>query len=289
MKVCILIPTYKRHASLLRLLHQIGEYKSTYRGDLSFEICVTDSEPGNPRRREIEALCDSYLVNPGDGFDSNMHSAYQRVSQTCDFVLSISDDDLFAKGFAHPFDLLEVAARQNQDAILFDHLELRSEAAPQNYNLKEGPYNRVSFLEPDSALFHKVMLFYIPRHAGLFYKSTHLQKIHGKLEAFIGSLHLYAVPFQLAWQKGTAHYFGYPLVYFNADEKEDGAWSAHRAVFDGLVQYFGACKHIMPSARYEAMKPGFMRFYLGDNSMMRASIKGQLPSETEVMAALAET
>ncbi len=285
MKVCILIPTYKRHASLIRLLREVGEYRSSYSGNFSFEICVTDSDPGNPGRQEIEALCDSYLVNPGEGFDSNMYSAYGQVSQTSDFVLSMSDDDLFARGFAHPFDLLEVAARRNQDAVLFDHFELRSGSAPKTYELKGGPYNRVSFLEPDSPSFQKVMSFYIPRHAGLIYKSSHLREIRSKLKRFIGSLHLYAVPFQLARQKGTAHFFGYPLVYFNTDEKEDGAWDSHRAVFDGLVQYFRACRDILPSASYEAMKPGFMRMYLGDNSVMRASIKGHLPSEAEIMTA----
>lgn len=284
MRVCILIPTYKRNESLIRLLHQLSECMSTYRGPLSLEVCVTDSEGNNPKRQEIEQLCDRYLVNPGIGFDSNMYSAYEKVIPTCDFVFSASDDDLLAKGFAHPLDILEVAIRQDRDAVLFDHFEYKAGPDPQTYILQAGPYSRPAIFEEGCSGFQTMMSFYIPRHTGLLYKSSYLQEIYGKLEGFLGSFHLYAVPFHLSQQKGTAHFFAYPLMYFNTDQKDDGAWENRRAVFEGLLKYFLTSQKVLNPDNFAKMKPYFMQAYLKDKSSMRPVGDRQLPTEAEILA-----
>lgn len=290
MKICILVPTFKRNAELLRLLEQLASLRARYKGPASFDVCVTDSNDANPQASILRARCDTYLINPSEGFDDNMLSAYSKLLPKYDYLFSISDDDMLSRGVINPLDIIEVSTRSECDAMLFEHYEFAgSQFSPAPATLKSSPYPGPAFFEAGSPHMTRLMMGYIPRHAGLLYRSDFVLRNLEKMNCFRDSLHLYAVPFHLALASGTANFVGYPLVYFNSDAKDTGAWDDHRKVFDGILHYLLAAKKQLSPEQHSEMTNGFMRWYLGEKGAARQYIKADLPSEEQVLQMLAAT
>ena len=266
-------------------MSQLTELRKAYTGRAEYSVFVTDSDPNNPAKEIIQQLCDRYLLNKGTGFDDNLFHFYQDHASAFDYVLSCSDDDLFACGPVNALDLLEVAARQGRAAILFNHFEYKtdnSENMEMQYTLSPLAYNLPALTDDPKAL-RRRFLGLLPRHVGLFYKSSHITDLLDHLPAFRGSLHLYAVPFMCAIEKEEASFFDYPLNYFAADVHDDGAWENKGSVFAGLLQYLVASESLLGRDSFKYAKRGFLHNYLGRSAWLRKFIPEDLPSEEEVI------
>lgn len=288
MKICLLVPTYRRNVQLLRLLSQIRHLRSYHSGRALFKTVVTDSDPENQGSNLVRQLCDLYVIKKGIGFDDNLLHAYSDLAGRYDFFFSISDDDLFSSGRISPLDLLETAARQRQDAVLFNHCEYRSAdmlAAELKYALAPPFYGNPSFTN-DQALLRRHFLGYLPRHVGLLYRASHIVRNLCEISRFRNTLHLYAAPFMLALEKDTAAFFDYPLNYFSAEVHRDGAWEDWTKVFMGLYRFLVAAKGVLSSDSFEIAKAGFLANYLGDNSWLRRMLAGNVPSEARLLEQL---
>ena len=288
MKICLLITTYRRDIQLVRLLSQIIDLRSKYTGPVVFETVVADSDPDNAARHILEPLCDLYVTNKGSGFDDNLFHFYADHARNCDFIFSIGDADVFSCGQVNPLDLLELAARQEHDAVLFNHCEYRSAdmlATELTYTLSPAFYTNPKLMdEPET--FRRHFLGHVPRHVGLLYRSSLIIESLGKLAAFRDTLHLYAVPFLLALEKNRAMFFDYPLNYFAADATSDGTSKDWTDVFMGLYRFLLAAKAILSPASFAITKQGFMANYLNDRSWLRGSLSRFVPSESQILREL---
>ncbi|GAA3056891.1 hypothetical protein GCM10010520_01900 [Rhizobium viscosum] len=288
MKICLLITTHRRDIQLVRLLSQIMDLRSKYTGPAVFETAVTDSELDNAARHILEPLCDLYVTNKGSGFDDNLFHFYADHARNYDFIFSISDDDVFSCGQVNPLDLLELAAKQQHDAVLFNHCEYRSAdmlATELTYTLSPSFYTNPKLMDEPEA-FRRHFLGCVPRHVGLLYRSSFIIENLGKLAAFRNTLHLYAVPLLLALEKNRAMFFDYPLNYFAADRPRDGAWEDWTNVFMGLYRFLLAAKAILSPASFAITKQGFMANYLNDRSWLRGSLSHSVPSEAQILREL---
>lgn len=286
MRICIVVPTYRRNVQLVRLLSQLAELRDTYKGEVEYTILVTDSDHANPAREIIKPLCDRYILNKGKGFDDNLFHFYNDHANAFDFVFSCSDDDLFASGPVNALDLLEVAARQDAAAVHFNHFEYQTdspESTEMPYQLSSAAYRLPALTDDPRALRYR-FLGEPPRHVGLLYKSSHIAGLLHTFQAFRGTLHLYAVPFMCAIESGKASFFDYPLNYFSAEVGNDGAWENKANVFHGLLQYLVASKHLLSPESFAIAHRGFMSNYLGQSAWLRRLIPETLPDEADVLA-----
>ncbi|WP_260093201.1 hypothetical protein [Phaeobacter inhibens] len=290
MKICIVIPTYRRNVQLVRLLSQLAELRGTYMGQAEYSVFVTDSDPNNPASDIIQQLCDRYILNKGTGFDDNLFYFYKDYAGAFDFVFSCSDDDLFNCGPVNALDLLEVAARQDKAAVHFNHFEYKTDSPDgmeMRYSLSSAAYNLPALTDDPEAL-RRRFLGLLPRHVGMLYKSSHITGLLDQLPAFRGTLHLYAVPFMCAVESGEAVFFDYPLNYFSAEVGDDGAWENKVNVYYGLLQYLVASKALLSRESFELTRRGFMGNYLGQSAWLRRLIPEDLQHETEVLARIEE-
>ena len=108
MRICILIPTYRRNDSLARLLWQLADFRGRYRGVNDYTICITDSDHQNPKALQLEAIA-RYVRNPGTGFDENLLGVYLTQYQHYDYIFSISDGDLLPVGAVNPLSIIDTA------------------------------------------------------------------------------------------------------------------------------------------------------------------------------------
>ncbi|MFS4581329.1 hypothetical protein [Phaeobacter sp. C3_T13_0] len=288
MKICIVIPTYRRNVQIVRLLSQLAKLREAYKGQAEYTVFVTDSDQANPACEIIKSLCDRYILNKGTGFDDNLFHYYQDHAGYFDFVFSCSDDDLFACGPVNALDLLEVAARQDRAAVHFNHFEYKTDSAEcteMQYTLSPAAYH-LPDLSNNPEKLRERFLWGPPRHVGLLYKSSHIAGLLDKLPAFRGTLHLYAVPFMCALESGEASFFDYPLNYFSAEVEKDGAWESTANVFHGLLQYLIASKQLLSPQGFEIAHTGFMHAYLGQAAWLRNIISAPLPTEAEVLACI---
>lgn len=288
MKICLVITTYRRDIQLVRLLSQIMDLRSKYTGRAVFETVVTDSEIDNAARHILEPLCDLYVTNKGSGFDDNLLHFYADHARNYDFIFSIGDEDVFSCGQVNPLDLLELAARQEHDAVLFNHCEYRSAdmlASELAYTLSSAFYTNPKLMDEPEA-FRRHFLGHVPRHVGLLYRTSFIIENLGKLAAFRNTLHLYAVPFTLALEKSRAMFFDYPLNYFSADGTGDGPSEDWTNVFMGLYGFLLAAKAILSPASFAITKQGFMANYLNDRSWLRGSLSQSVPSEAQILREL---
>ncbi|MQQ08443.1 hypothetical protein GFB49_08265 [Epibacterium sp. SM1979] len=289
MKICLLVPTYKRNIPLVRLLTQMHQRRSQYTGPCEFHVAVTDSDRNNEARHIIEPLCDKYITNEGVGFDDNMYFFYSKYLDGYDYVLSISDDDLLSVGSLNPLDLIELATKGKADAVLFGH---RSYTTPDinamdfQLTLQSHFYDRELFHE-SSETFRLFMLGYIPRHIGIMYRCSLIQNYLPQVELFRDTLHLFAAPFMLAARDNKIEFADVSLAYFNDDQKGDGAWQNETSVISGLIKFQKVCKTLMSPADYEILERGFWAHYFGNGAMLRSLIRKNFPSEGSIRAALA--
>ncbi|AUQ70801.1 hypothetical protein [Phaeobacter inhibens] len=288
MKICIVIPTYRRNVQLVRLLSQLAELRETYMGQAEYSVFVTDSDLNNPASDIIQQLCDRYILNKGTGFDDNLFYFYKDYAGAFDFVFSCSDDDLFNCGPVNALDLLEVAVRQDKAAVHFNHFEYKTDcpdSMDMSYTLSPAAYH-LPALSDDPEKFRARFLWGPPRHVGLLYKSSHIAGLLDTMTTFRGTLHLYAVPFMCALESEDASFFDYPLNYFSAAVAKDGAWENTANVFHGLLQYLIASKQLLNPESFEIAQRGFMRTYFGKSAWLRKMISAPLPTETEVLASI---
>ncbi|MCJ8335663.1 MAG: hypothetical protein MJH10_15720 [Epibacterium sp.] len=288
MRICIVIPTYRRNVRLVRLLSQLTELRETYTGQVEYSVFVTDSDSNNPAKAIIQQLCDRYLLNKGTGFDDNLFYFYKDYAEAFDFVFSCSDDDLFNRGQINALDLLEVAARQDKAAVHFNHFEYKTDcpdSMDMSYTLSPAAYH-LPALSDDPKKFRERFLWGPPRHVGLLYKSSHIVGLLERMTAFRGTLHLYAVPFMCALETNDASFFDYPLNYFSAAVENDGAWENTENVFYGLLQYLIESKKLLHPDSFAIAHRGFMAAYLGKSAWLRKMISAPLPTEAEVLASI---
>lgn len=282
MQVCILIPTYKRNDSLLRLLAQCNKIISNHHGPINYSITVTDSDPGNPKRAAIEKLCTTYLINPGSGFDDNLFFFYKDHAPRHDYVLSISDDDLFTESMENPLTALDQAILNKKAVTIFNHRDF-THTADKTIVIGAEYYNRAT-LSLDRACLKKHLLANIPRHIGLLYSNSAIQTSIRVMPKFRGTRHLYAVPLTLA-EPESISLSNASLFSFCNDAPSGGAWESEEKVFSGLIQYLGACKEILPRSEFETMRDGFFQKYFGKNAWLRQFLenrKHRLPDERDI-------
>lgn len=286
MKICILIPTYNRNNSLIKLIKQLNTFLSDYKGCNNYFLCVTDSNPHNELSEIIANNVSLYIINQGQGFDDNLWYFYKNHASNYDYLLSISDDDMFAISQINPLDIIDVAIKKNDRVILFNHLDFLIEENGL-IRVSDRLYKSAAFSFNSIFLFH-YFLSSLPRHVGILYSIQVIEEHIEKMELFRDTLHLYAVPFIIEAQNGTVIFFDYPLFYFCANPKNEGAWEDKSAVFHGLMSFLKKSKTILHTDAYKIAKEGFFKHYLGNNSWLRSALECDLPNQEYVIDYLDE-
>jgi hypothetical protein len=287
MKICILIPSYKRNRELFRLLGQIRALKDSYEGSNQYTILVADSDPINLQATDIEENCDQRIINPGNGFDENIKNYFLNYAMDFDWTFSISDDDLFSLASIHPFEIIDTATRSKAEVVIFNHIDFRS-----TNNGKINLLNR-HYLEPklslDSNFLSAYFLRLLPRHVGLLYSRSAIIRSRPHFSLFNRTLHLYTIPVIQSSLERAVTFFDYPLCYFCVDQKSDGAWENNSLVFDGLLNFLVSLKTVLQPEYYLIAKEGFLVNYLGTNSWLRRDLADsgiRLRSEDEILRLL---
>ena len=281
MRICILILTYKRNESLLRVANQSRDMIDKYRGHNQYELCVTDSDPCNPIAPLPSHLKVHHSVNPGSGFDDNIYHFWVNNVDKYDFIFSISDDDLFTP-WLNPLYLLDAAIGSGHQAVLFNHRYYKLQPNG-NIELGEVNYPETVLLCDKTVLLQRVLTT-IPSHIGILY-STKLLKITLKKAAeFRNTLHLYAVPLILAAAANALLFSDYVLCLYQNDLKTGGAWSVPENVVDGLVAFLKKLKQLVPDDLYRFAEAGFFSFYFGRNAWLRGQLgnSASLKSEEQI-------
>lgn len=293
MRVCILIPTYKRNQFLQRLLNSFSRIFRSYRGSTTFAIIVTDSDRSNPAASRISSLKNlTYVLNPGSGFDANMYHCYTSIAPQFDYIFSISDDDLPLSYPPSILDLIDMAVMQDQDAFLFNNIDYSFAVNGGGDGLAAmgGRHYRDLRLCYDKKFLLHYFLKSPPRHAGILYSSSFVSANLGTIEKFQGTQHLYAVPLLLACLGGRLIYIDTPAVLFHVpDVSNDGAWESHEEVFFGMYRFLKTLKQILPRDLYAIASEGFFANYLGEASWLRSRLtqcRNTLPNEQDLRQSL---
>lgn len=285
-RICILIPTYKRNSSLMRLLLQLQSLTKDYRGQTAYQVIVTDSDRHNPEVGLIKEYCSQYILNEGTGFDDNLLFFYQKHLHLFDYVLSVSDDDLFSFQKLNVLHVIDAAISENHGAILFNHIDFVSNNG--QIFLKNKHYSSLELAINDNFL-RNYFLRLLPRHAGILYSSNLVLSHLDALPKYRNTLHLYAFPLLVAAGLKQLSFIDLPLVYFNMDEKSTGAWENQGNVFYGLLAFLKALQKDCENTDYEIARQGFMQNYLGNGSWLRRDIESRgcsLPDEKEFLVDL---
>lgn len=284
MRIGILVTTYRRNEWLLRLITQYRGFIDGYRGPNQYSMCVADSDPANPIANTIQASCDCYAVNPGIGFDDNLFYFYKAHASNFDYLLSISDDDIFAPSYVNPLLFLDLAASIGAEAILFNHCDFKN--CGENVIEIGNLYYTSAIFQSDKRSLLEAHLRKLPRHAGLMYSVPSLLKNMDDICRFNGTLHLYAAPFIFAARDGQAVFLNIPLLYFSNELAKDGAWENGQQVFDGLFLFAKLSKRYLNEVDYRIMVSGFMNSYLGSQAWLRLELMRRgykpMPEETVV-------
>ena len=283
MKICILIPSYKRNRDLFRILGQIKALKDSYEGSNQYTILVADSDPINPQAMDVEKSCDQRIINPGNGFDENIKNYYLNYARDFDWTFSISDDDLFSSASIHPFEIIDIATRSKAEVVVFNHIDFRS-TNDGKITLLNRHYQELN-LALDPKFLAAYFLRLLPRHVGLLYSRSAFLRSGLHLSLFDRTRHLYAIPLIQSSLEGAVTFFDYPLCYFCVDQKNDGAWENNSLVFDGLLNFLVSLKTLLEPEHYLIAKEGFLVNYLGANSWLRRDLAGsgvRLRSEDEI-------
>jgi hypothetical protein len=287
MKICILITTYNRNNYLINLIEKINYFFSQYNGTNNYFLCITDSNTNNEISELIASKCNHYLINQGSGFDDNLYYFYKNHAHNYDYILSISDDDMFAIHTINPLEIIDLTIKTNSNVILFNHFNFFYEDE-QRIKVLEREYNSAAFSFNKNFLFnHSISL--LPKHIGIIYSSEVILKNIEKIELFRNTLHLYAVAFVIEAQKGEVMFIDYPLFYFSNKPKNEGAWENKELVFTGLMKFLKMLKLIINADAYEIAKQGFFKNYFGSNAWLRKTIfmgGGIIPSEDNVYSYL---
>lgn len=284
LRICLLIPTYRRPAELERLLAQCAELAASYTGPNCYAVVVTDSDSANPLATTIAAQCTQYLLNPGKGFDENLLNFYRHHASAHDYMLSISDDDAFAVSDVHPWLFIDAALAARPSVVLFNHVEQATHAQGATQLLQ--CYFRAPQLQSNPAARSKVYLQLPPRHAGIIYASTWLHQVGPALHDFLQTQHLYVAPFLLACARGATVFVDLPLIRFNRDLKSDGAWENGRAVFDGLLRLLCQLRPYLNDASFSIACQGYWDTFFGPQAWLREVLTAAgiaLPPPEEVI------
>lgn len=286
MNICILIPTYKRNNTLIRLLMQLNDTLKQYRGPNQYRLCVTDSELANPKAEAIAGLCFKYVRNQGQGFDDNLFFFYRDHLAEFDYVLSISDDDVFSLTCVNPFMMIDAAVDSGQDAILFNHISYFS--SKDGLMLLTGRHYQDDALTYDGDALRRHIMGLLPRHVGLIYSRRLVQDKLAQIATFRGTYHLYAVPYLLELDRRAAVFIDYPLFYFKAGPQKDGAWEDQASVFNGLALFLKQLKPCTSADGFALAQAGFLQNYLGDASAFRQAMVNRgcqsLRTEAQILA-----
>lgn len=270
MNICILVATYKRNGSLIRLLKQLNERLKNYSGANNYKFCVTDSDRDNPEQAKIESLVNLYVTNAGEGFDDNLYYFYQNHLEGYDYVLSFSDDDVFALSELNPFLMIDASLESGKRAILFNHISYFS--SKDGLMLLTGRHYQDDALSYDGEALRRHVLGHIPRHIGIIYSTELIREFLPISEPFRGTLHLYAAPYVLEAAKADCVFVDYPLLYFKAGPQKDGAWIDLTKVFDGLVKFLAALRQTLSEQAFQIALEGFMTNYFGDEAEFRRNL-----------------
>ena len=282
----IVIFTYKRNEALLRLLGQCRGILQAYRGHNLYELCVADSDRSNPIAPQLSDLGVRYSVNPGEGFDDNVHHFWANNLDRYDFIFSISDDDLFAP-WLNPLYLLDAAMESGSQAMMFNH---RYYTLDETGNIDLG---KLSFTEPDLLYNKRYLLERLlhnpPSHVGTLYSTKLLRVTLAKTLEFRGTLHLYAVPVIFAAAANTLLYSEHVLCLFHRAPKTDGAWNVSQDVLYGLVAFLRKLKQLFPPHLYNIAETGYFENFFGEESWLRGEFADAsgLKSEQQIREMLA--
>ncbi|MFT6943164.1 MAG: hypothetical protein ACJA2F_001363 [Nitriliruptoraceae bacterium] len=269
-EIAILITTYRRNVALLRVLQQVISLAESYTGPHRYRIVIADSDHENPEADQLAALPVTYVVNTGVSFDENVLTFYDRYGLEFDWVLHLSDDDLFLAGSGHPFASIDAALTTNADAILFNHRDFHTDG-DGGVRVGDVYYTDVTTQMHARALAHKVVGS-IPRHTGMLLQPQHVFRLlaAGTLEPFVGTGHLYAAPLVLAAVVGRASFVDLPLTLFHAQGDGGGAWEDLDEVFMGLVQYATVMRQALAPDAYAHLYASFMASYFAQGSWLRS-------------------
>jgi hypothetical protein len=287
LRIGLLVPTYRRNELLAGLLTQCEALAGRYAGPNVYEVAITDSDPDNPRAAEWAARAAVYALNTGRGFDDNLLSFWQRHADRYDYLLSISDDDLFADFELHPWRVIDIALESRPQALLFNHVEFRNGALGEIYYGER--YYRSVGMTANPEMLRRSILELPPRHAGILYGRRLLQDALPRLQPFRETLHLYAVPLMLAAAHHRACFVDVALVLFNEDVKHGGAWADKGGVFDGLVRLLVGLHGVLPGDAYGMSCNGFWKQLIGPAAWLRRDMEAQglkLPSPEDVLSEL---
>ena len=240
-----------------------------YHGHNHYEICVADSDPNNPIAPLPPDLKVHYSINPGSGFDDNIYYFWRNNVDKYDFILSMSDDDLFVP-WLNSLYLLDAAMDTGNQAALFNHRHFTSQP---NGHIELGAmnYRDVGLLCNKNQLLHTV-LSSAPSHVGILYSTKLLKVTLDKAWEFRNTLHLYGVPIIFAAASNTLLYSDYTLCLYQNDKKNDGAWTVSENVMNGLVDFLKKLKQLLPPDLYSIAEAGFFRFYFERNSWLRQTL-----------------
>ncbi len=270
MRICILITTYRRNPELFRLLDQCRALVLRYTGPNQYRICVTDSDPANAMSSRIQTQCDQYVLNPGSGFDDNLLGFYERHLSNFDYLLSVSDDDIFSPSDINSLLFLDSAVNAGADAVLFNHYDFRHN---NDGTISMGnPYYASPILQIDKKALFNSHLRSLPRHIGLMYSVPALLRNIDKIAQFKNTLHLYAAPFLFAARDGSACFANYPLLCFSNNGATDGAWEHGDRVFNGLLRFAKVLKQHLSSVDYSTAISGFMSSYFASHAWLRIEL-----------------
>jgi hypothetical protein len=252
--VAILVTTFRRNAKLLRLVKQLASFIADYRGPNRYFICVADSDRHNPVTLPPGVSC---VINPGEGFDDNLLSAFRALSGAADFVFAMGDDDL-PTPFVNPLTLIDAALNgADSDVILFNHV---SYVEAEDIQLGDRYYRVAEVVnlcyEPLSIIGRR-----LPRYIAIAYRTSFLDTLRPQLAKFRGTLHAYAVPVLIAAVAKRFSFFDYPVCLFDRADKADGAWVDDLKITDGLRQFLTEIRAHVPEADYAQIEDGFRRNY----------------------------
>ena len=285
-RVCILIPTYKRNDALLRVATQCREFIDQYRGHNRYELCVTDSDSNNPIAPLPPHLKAHYSINPGSGFDDNIYYFWLNNVDKYDFIFSMGDDDIFTP-WLNPLYLLDAAIGTGNQVALFNNRDYKIQL-DGGIQLGGENFPEVELLCNKSLLLQRVLTT-LPSHVAILYSTTLLKTTLATASEFRNTSHLYVVPLILAAASHTLLFSDYILCLYHNEKKIDGAWIVPERVMNGLVDFLTKLKQLLPPNLYNIAEAGFFRFYFGHGSWLREQLghKPGLKSEEQIREALA--
>lgn len=280
LRICILITTYKRNKSLMRLLEQCQEIFHSYKSNNTYQICVADSDLNNPIRQQL--LDDSsikYSTNPGSGLDDNLFHFWKSNYENYDYIFGIPDDAIFSPG-VNPLYIIDAAAASGEDIVIFNSRHSLTTRGKKTEAKESVTYPELLAIE-DRAIQSQYFCTNPFDYGFTLYSTRALKNKEKEIRRFRNAVMYWAPIFFAALQKKLI-FFPYAIGLVNnlpfrpKKTLADGAWECHSTVFNGQINFLTEAKRVLPPIFYNGLERRFL-FSLFDKNCPDGLGKRLLP------------